>query len=62
MIAEWFAHSHILLGQNEDAIAWLEKGYEARAISLPMALAERWIDPLLDDPRVQDIKRRMRLP
>ena len=62
LLAVWIAKSHILLGQKEEAIAWLEKGYEARALSLPMAFAEHWVDPVLEDPRVQDIKRRMRLP
>ena len=51
------------LGEKEQALAWLEKAYEEREGWLTNLKREsfEW-DPLHDDPRFQDLLRRMNFP
>jgi hypothetical protein len=49
------------LGDNEKALMWLGKAYQERGGSLDYLKVEPWVDPLRDDPRFQDLLRRMRL-
>jgi len=57
-IAEWYA----LAGENDLALDWLEKAYDDRAPQLVFInVAPRW-DVLRDDPRFQDLLRRMNIP
>jgi tetratricopeptide (TPR) repeat protein len=57
-IARMFAHA----GDNDKALYWLERAYQARESPL-MRLAVFWDwDDLRSDPRFQDLLRRMKLP
>jgi tetratricopeptide (TPR) repeat protein len=56
-----FAVVHLGLGDKDQAMAWLEKAYEERAFEL-LGFAGPVSDRLSDDPRFQDLRRRMRLP
>jgi hypothetical protein len=56
------AFIHIGLGEKEEALAWLEKGYEERAFQMQFLKVEpRWND-LRSDPRFIDLIRRMNFP
>ncbi len=52
---------YALTGANDKAIYWLEKAWEVRDPNLPVLLVPTY-DQLRDDPRFQDICRRMNLP
>lgn len=55
------AHLYIGLGDNDRAIAWLEKGIQQRAFHLQwLKVDPRW-DKLRDDPRFADLLRRVGL-
>ena len=53
---------YLRAGENERALTWLEKAYEARDPNLPYASSAPWYDPLRSDPRFRDLLRRMNLP
>jgi TolB-like protein/DNA-binding winged helix-turn-helix (wHTH) protein/Tfp pilus assembly protein PilF len=50
------------LDQREEAIAWLERGYEQRDLRMVFLKVERKWDNLRNDPRFQDLSRRVGLP
>ncbi|HEX3102465.1 MAG TPA: hypothetical protein VHQ01_11760, partial [Pyrinomonadaceae bacterium] len=50
------------LGEREKAFGMLEKAYTARNPRLQDLKIEQGLDPLRDDPRFQDLLRRVRLP
>jgi serine/threonine-protein kinase len=53
---------HAGLGQKDEAFGWLEKAlqrHDPRLAGLPWL---PWYDPLRDDPRFQDLMRRMNFP
>jgi TolB-like protein/DNA-binding winged helix-turn-helix (wHTH) protein/Flp pilus assembly protein TadD len=52
---------HLGLGHEEEAFALLEKAYEERAFEF-LGFSGPVFDRLSDDPRFQDLLRRMRLP
>ena len=56
-----FALIHLGLGEKDKAFAWLEKAYEERSFEL-LGFSGRPFTGLSDDPRFQDLLRRMRLP
>ena len=56
-----FAIVHLGLGNKEQAMAWLEKAYDERAFEV-LGFSGALFDRLSDDPRFQDLLRRMRLP
>ena len=56
-----FAIVHLGLGDKDQAFAWLEKAYEERAFEV-LGFSGLLFDRLSDDPRFQDLLRRMRLP
>jgi TolB-like protein/DNA-binding winged helix-turn-helix (wHTH) protein/Flp pilus assembly protein TadD len=56
-----FAVVHLGLGDKDQAMAWLEKAYEERAFEF-LGFSGPVFDRLSDDPRFQDLLRRMRLP
>jgi len=58
LIAELYACA----GKNDRAFEWLEKGLEARDPNLPLLNVHTSWDSLRDDPRFQDLLRRMNLP
>ena len=56
-----FAVIHLGLGDRDRAFVWLEKAYEDRAFEVT-GFSGPLFDLLGDDPRFQDLLRRMRLP
>jgi TolB-like protein/DNA-binding winged helix-turn-helix (wHTH) protein len=50
------------LDQRDEAIAWLERAYEQRDLRMVFLKVERKWDNLRDDPRFQDLLRRVGLP
>jgi eukaryotic-like serine/threonine-protein kinase len=57
--AETVAQLYTVLGENDKAFEWLEKGYEDRSIYNIKAYPA--FDPLRSDPRFADLLRRMNL-
>jgi hypothetical protein len=55
------AIKYICAGDKARAIDWLEKAYEDRDPNLPYLGKPVW-DTARDDPRFQDLLRRMNLP
>ncbi len=58
----WLAADHAQLGEKEEALAWLEKAYRERDSWLMDINVRVEFDPLRDEPRLQDILRRMNFP
>lgn len=56
-----FAVVYLGLGDKDQALAWLEKAYEDRSFEV-LGFSGLLFDGLADDPRFQDLLRRMRLP
>ena len=48
-------------GMNKEAIDWLEKAYQARDLNMPYLSVDPIFDDLRNEPRFQDILRRMKL-
>ena len=57
-----FAETYALLGDKEQAMAWLEKAYDERDGFLAYVKTWPFYDPLRDDPRFQALQRRMNFP
>ncbi len=57
-----FAIVHVGLGENDQALSWLEKAYEERFNRLAYLRREAVWDPLRSDPRFTDLLRRIDLP
>jgi serine/threonine-protein kinase len=57
-----FALIHIGLGENEEALEWLERACQDRNGMMAFLQVEPRFDPLRDDPRFQDLLRRMNFP
>jgi tetratricopeptide (TPR) repeat protein len=55
------AEAFIFAGNNDRALDWLERGFEAHDPVMPY-LGQPVFDALRDDPRFKDILRRMNLP
>ena len=59
-LASEIAVIYVALGDTDQAITWLEKGYEERFN--PGVLLRPGFDPLRSDPRFEDLVRRIGLP
>ncbi len=59
--AYWFAEIYAHLGDQDQAMRWLEESYEKREYFVTFLTAGPAWDPLRDDPRFQDLLRRMNL-
>ncbi|MDQ3749939.1 MAG: tetratricopeptide repeat protein, partial [Acidobacteriota bacterium] len=53
---------HTELGEKDEAIALLNKAYEEREFFITLLKVDPRLDPLRDDPRFQDLMRRVGLP
>lgn len=53
---------HVALGQEEKALDLLERAYEVRGLGLVFAKGYFMYDPLRDEPRFQELLRRMNFP
>ena len=51
---------YVGLGRKDEAFDWLERSYQAQVPLLPLKRNHMW-DPLRDDPRFDDLLRRMNL-
>jgi serine/threonine-protein kinase len=56
------AVASLALGEKEQALDWLEKGYEDRNWWMPWLKVEPRFDPLRSEPRFQELVRRVGLP
>ena len=56
------ANIYVGLGESERVFEYLEKAYEEHAVRLAMFIIDPAVDSLRNDPRFQDILRRMGLP
>jgi TolB-like protein/DNA-binding winged helix-turn-helix (wHTH) protein/Flp pilus assembly protein TadD len=56
-----FAVVYLGLGDKDQALAWLEKAYQERSFEM-LGFSGPVFDRLSDDPRFQDLRRRMGLP
>ena len=57
-----FAIVHLGLGENDQALTWLERAYQERFNRLAYLRREGVWNPLRGDPRFQDLLRRINLP
>lgn len=53
--------AHIGMGNKDEAFAWLEKAYLVHSTMLTTLKVDPLYDPLRNDPRFQELMRRMRL-
>jgi TolB-like protein/Tfp pilus assembly protein PilF len=58
----YLAAVHVALGENEQALTWLEKAYRERDTYLPWLKVDEALDPLRADPRFHELLSRLRLP
>jgi hypothetical protein len=56
------ARAYVGLGQNEEALTWLQKGLEVYDGDMHQLKVDPALDPLRSDPRFQDLLRRMNFP
>ncbi len=59
--AFYVAQLYARAGEKERALEWLERAFANRDPNMPYLLLPRY-DSLRDDPRFQDLLRRMNLP
>lgn len=52
---------HLFLGEEEEALDWLERALVNRAPYLPSSTSEPWYDPLREHPRFRELRRAMAL-
>jgi len=57
----YIAQMYGFAGDKENTIEWLERGYEMKDPTMPYTGAPLIFDLLHDDPRYQDLLRRMNL-
>jgi len=55
------AMTHGYLGEKDQAFEWLEQSYDTREGDIWLLKVAPQFDPLRDDPRFQDLLRRMNL-
>ncbi len=53
---------YLRLGQNDEAIAWLQKAYEQRDFRMTMLSVDFGFDSIRSDPRFVDLVRKIGLP
>jgi TolB-like protein/tetratricopeptide (TPR) repeat protein len=56
-----FVNAYLGLGDNEQALAWLERAYQEHAPILQYIKVHPFLDPLRNDPRFTDLVRRVGL-
>jgi tetratricopeptide (TPR) repeat protein len=56
------AYIYAQLGERDQAFAWLEEAYVKREGMMYLLKTSPWWDPLRDDPRYDDLVRRMNFP
>jgi pentatricopeptide repeat protein len=56
-----FVNAYLGLGDNEQTLAWLEKGYQEQSNILGLVKVSPYFDPLRGDPRFKDLVHRVGL-
>jgi TolB-like protein/Tfp pilus assembly protein PilF len=56
-----FVNAYLGLGDNEQAIVWLERAYEEQSMIMQYIKVHPFFDPLRSDPRFADLVRRLGL-
>ena len=56
------ARAYVAVGENEEALVWLQKGFDEHSGGMDRMKVEPDLDPLRSDPRFQDLLRRMNFP
>ena len=56
------AFVHVALGEHDEAMDWLQRAYDDREYTLVYLKMDPAADPLRQDPRFQDLMRRMNFP
>jgi hypothetical protein len=59
--AATFVNAYLGLGDNEQALAWLERAYQEQSNILQMIKVFPFFDPLREDPRFVDLVHRVGL-
>jgi TolB-like protein/DNA-binding winged helix-turn-helix (wHTH) protein/Tfp pilus assembly protein PilF len=54
--------AHAMLGNKDEAIGWLQKGYRVHSSCMPDMKTDPRLDSLRADPRFQDLLRSLRFP
>lgn len=57
-----FVNAYLGLGDNEQALAWLERAYTEQSMLIQFLKVHPFFDPLRKDPRFVDLVRRVGLP
>jgi serine/threonine-protein kinase len=58
----FISYPYVYAGNKEQALVWLEKGFEIRDPNMPYILEPAIFDLLRDEPRYQDLLQKMNLP
>ncbi|HEX7253949.1 MAG TPA: hypothetical protein VF376_13785, partial [Thermoanaerobaculia bacterium] len=53
---------HIWLGEKDEGLRLLEKGYEVRSACIPFTKVDPRLDPIRSDPRYADLMKRLAFP
>ena len=56
-----FVNAYLGLGDNEQALAWLERAYQEQSNILQLIKVHPYFDPLRGDPRFVDLVHRVGL-
>jgi TolB-like protein/Tfp pilus assembly protein PilF len=57
------SEAHVFAGNKDQALSWLEKGFEMRDPNMPyMGAMPHYVDLAGDEPRFRELLRRMKLP
>lgn len=58
----WIAYAYIRAKKKEEALRWLEKGYQMHDQDMPYAFLVKEFDPIRNDPRFIGLAKKMNLP
>ncbi len=58
----YIARMHLAAANVEKTFEWLEKAYQEHTVGMVGLKEDRWLDTIRDDPRFQDLMRRMNFP
>ena len=53
---------HLAIGNVDKTFEWLEKAYQDHTVGMIGLKEDRFLDTIRDDPRFQDLMRRMNFP
>ena len=53
---------HLYLGERDEALRLLEKGYDLRSQCMPLTKTDPRLDPLRSEPRFQELLRKLAFP